>query len=657
MLTTKEKVNTALLASFATLKGLADENKYDNSYQILREFMKYIVTSESLHSFLAVEMKNYLDDYFGFQIPEAVVKTTAKNTNWLRMDNGSFFVDSSQLKVNPIFQEEKNKADAYSENIIIELSEYIKNRTESDSIDKDCLLRELVCFLIDDSLNSSNKYTNYISEFILKNEENYGILKGLDKIREGSVLFIGLSNNISEIGSITKTLNLYLGTEILFSLVGYNGTIHQQFARDFIDQVRVANSGGKRKVKLYYFSEVKREVDEFFASAGEIVKGNKQDLVIKVAMKEIVNGCASVSDVTIKQADFFTRLNREFGIVEDPNDFYYDEDYFTTNLEYVDDEDEESEEDVKRKKEASLRLISHINKLRNGKTYEDELDSEHLIIANSKMTLMISKEQSKKIKEENELDKVCNFAIHLNQITNLLWYKLGSCFSQREYPTSVSALLKARVVLSSRVAKNSYIVFNENQQKYVNGEITEEQLAARILSLRDKPKTPEELRGDDIVDTMDFSPEFLSRYEEEHKNNQKTVKEQQELIKTIQADKEKSLLEKDEELASKNAIIEEKDAQISAVQDTLEYYRRKEQEEEDKKTRRKNIRRFIWSILWKVLIIGGVTAGAIILEKILNISFISIIALVFDIVGVIFTVVIALKKDKEKYLGSNSKKS
>ena len=156
---------------------------------------------------------------------------------------------------------------------------------------------------------------------------------------------------------------------------------------------------------------------------------------------------------------------------------------------------------------------------------------------------------------------------------------------------------------------------------------------------------------------MDFSPEFLSRYEEEHKNNQKTVKEQQELIKTIQADKEKSLLEKDEELASKNAIIEEKDAQISAVQDTLEYYRRKEQEEEDKKTRRKNIRRFIWSILWKVLIIGGVTAGAIILEKILNISFISIISIVFDIVGVIFTVVIALKKDKEKYLGSNSKKS
>ena len=652
MLSTKEKTNTALLASFATLKGLADENKYDNSYQILREFMKYVVNSESLHSFFTVEMKRYLDDYFGFQIPEAVIKSTAKNTKWLRMDNGSFVVNSSDLKVNPVFQAEKNKADEYSENIINSLAEYIKKRIQKDSIDEDCLLKELVCFLIDDSINDSNKYTDYISEFILQNEDNPEILKGLDKIREGSVLFIGLSNNISEIGSISKPLNLYLGTEILFSLVGYNGTIHKQFAQDFIEQVHFANSGGKRKVKLYYFSEVKREIEDFFASAEEIVRGNKQDYVIKVAMKEIVNGCSSTSDVTIKKADFFTRL-KSFSINEDPNDSYYDEEFFTTNLEYVDDEDEESEEDTRRKKEASLRLISHINKLRNGKTYEDELDSEYIIIANSKTTLMISKEQSKKIKEEKGLDKVCNFAIHLNQITNLLWYKLGSGFSQRKYPASVSSLLKARVVLSAKVAKKSLIVFKENQQKYSDGEITEEQLAARILSLRDKPKTPEELRGDDIVDTMDFSPEFLSRYEEEYKNNQKTVKEQQELIKTIRADKEKSLLEKDEELASKDAIIEKKDAQIAAAQNELDEYRRKEQEEKDKKTRRKNVCRFIWSILWKVLIIGGVTAVAIILEKVLNISFISIIALVFDIVGIIITVVIAFKKDKEKYLGNN----
>ena len=33
--------------------------------------------------------------------------------------------------------------------------------------------------------------------------------------------------------SITKPLTLYLGTEILFSLAGYNGEIFHQFACDF----------------------------------------------------------------------------------------------------------------------------------------------------------------------------------------------------------------------------------------------------------------------------------------------------------------------------------------------------------------------------------------------------------------------------------------
>ena len=50
----------------------------------------------------------------------------------------------------------------------------------------------------------------------------------------------------------------------------------------------------------------------------------------------------------------------------------------------------------------------------------------------------------------------------------------------------------------------------------------EEQPAASILSLRDKPKTLEELRGDDIVDTMDFLRNFLV----DTKKNIKTIKKQ-----------------------------------------------------------------------------------------------------------------------------------
>ena len=72
---TLQKTNrTSIMASFATLKSLSDVKKYQSPYQILREFINYIIVSDSLYSFSAVEMKNCLNSHFSFSIPEAVVK-------------------------------------------------------------------------------------------------------------------------------------------------------------------------------------------------------------------------------------------------------------------------------------------------------------------------------------------------------------------------------------------------------------------------------------------------------------------------------------------------------------------------------------------------------------------------------------------------------
>ena len=119
---------------------------------------------------------------------------------------------------------------------------------------------------------------------------------------EDSILHMGLTHNIGETGSITKPLALYLGTEILFSLIGYNGEIFQQFAKDFYDQIRLANSGGQKKITLHYFSEIKKEIEEFFGIAGEIVEGKRPRLRDKPAMKAITDGCSTSSDVAVKQS-------------------------------------------------------------------------------------------------------------------------------------------------------------------------------------------------------------------------------------------------------------------------------------------------------------------------------------------------------------------
>lgn len=368
------KSNTSsTLAAFATLKSLSDERKYRSPYQILGEFLRYIIISNSLYTFSAIEMKNQLNEHFGFSIPEAVIKSSLKNMAGLSLANGIYNVTMTEIGTDSLFQNKKKEADEYSINILHLLSEYIANKTGTAIIEEEVLTHELINFLIKDQTASATKYTELISEFILKNESNQNIQEGLDRIREGSILYLGLSHNINETGSISKPLVLYLGTEILFSFVGYNGEIFQQFANDFFEQIQAANSGGTPKISLRYFSEVKKEVDEFFSTAEEIVDGKRRHCLDKPAMKAITDGCNSSSDVTVKQADFYSKLRISYGIIEDSHKNYYNEISFTSNLESF---DYDSEDDKKKKKEAGLKFISHINKLRDGKHFSSDLESE-----------------------------------------------------------------------------------------------------------------------------------------------------------------------------------------------------------------------------------------------------------------------------------------
>lgn len=79
--------SSSILAALATLKSLSDEKKYQSSYQILGEFIKYIIISTPKYAFSAIEMKDQLYDQFGFSIPEAVVKTSLKRINGVSLSD------------------------------------------------------------------------------------------------------------------------------------------------------------------------------------------------------------------------------------------------------------------------------------------------------------------------------------------------------------------------------------------------------------------------------------------------------------------------------------------------------------------------------------------------------------------------------------------
>ena len=634
-----------ILASFATLKSLSDEKIYQNPYQILKEFIRYIIISDSLYGFTANEMKNRLMEHFGFDIPEVVIKTSIKSMDNVSLSSGVYSVEKENITIDYVFEEKKREAVEYEMYIMDLLIKYISGETGNNVVNKRQLAQDLLFFVTDDYIQISDRNLDLIGKFLLKHEHDKKLQDGLRKIREGSILYIGLASNIYETGSIKKVLVLYMGTEILFSLCGYNGEIFLQFAKDFYKQIKKANLGDKKKIELRYFAVIKKEIEDFFNIASDIVEGKKMLSPDKPAMKIITDGCRSVADVMIKKSDFYYKL-QQYGIKEDSQDNYYEKQFFSTNLES--NEYTEEEKDNK-KKEIALKLISHINKLRKGQSFSSDLEAEHLIITNSKIILSISKEQVDKMKEEKQLEYVCNFAVSLDKITNLLWYKLGNGFSKTSFPSSVNMALKARVVLSSSIAKNIEREFSNSSKQYREGNLTKEQLLCRILVLREKNYLPEDLTGEEIDDVMDFSFDCLNRFEEQVKKTQAELREKNEFIENLQTYNKKKVEEKETTIYSQQKLIKEKTDENIKLKIELEEFKRKEIESEEKKELISNRWKFALNCILKIFVLVVLTWIIVICQNKFELNIPIYVYTIIDIFGLILVFLRDIKQTREKY--------
>ena len=630
---------TSILASFSTMKSLVDAQQYQSPYQILAEFIQYIIIKSNLHSFTAIEMKNRLFEVFGFDIPEAVVRTTVRGLQFVKTENRIYHVNPIELKDNSAFEEMKAVAEANNTDIIDLLIAFAQETDPSSAIWADALTQEFIAYLLDDQQSTAaGKYTDLIGRFILKNESDEKIQSAWTAIREGSILYIGLNHNISETGSLRKPLTLFLGTEVLFSLYGYNGEIYKQLAQDLYDQIKAANVGTKR-ITLRYFSEVKKEIDDFFASAELIVDG-KQLLFDTVAMKAIINGCSTAGDVKVKKADFFHVLQCSYGIMEDDRSSYYENTDDQYNLESL---------SVDPQQYDSIKFISHINKLRKGRIYPYDLDAEYLIVTNSGITLRASREQVERVMKEQAVDSACDYAVSVERLTNILWYKLGNGLGRKEYPNNVNAVLKARMLLASKISQNISKLYMETRAQYRAGVITEDQLASRIITLRKKPITPEELTAETIEDSLDFSLEYLTRYEEEVNRNKEALQEKEHLLQVLSDQKDRVISEKDGALAEKEQLIQAQQDRNAELEAELAEYRRKDKEKEQKRINRKKIVHLAFGIIWKLVVVALLVIIAAWICSKVNAAYTNAVGIVVGLIGAIPVVVSFLKSDLKKY--------
>ena len=625
----------SIMASYATFKELYKSQKYNSPYQILSEFIKYVIVSKSLYNFTSTDIQGHLNSEFGFNPPIAVIRTAMRNISEVTRDHQTYRVGN--LQGNNAFQAYRQQAEEKSKSITDALMHYAEEK-KAVNLDKNKLSQELIAFVLDEE--GDPQYQQVIGSFILTNATNEGITTAISTIREGSILYSGLAFNIAEFGSITQPITFFLDTEILFDIAGLNGVLFKTLADDFLSLIDVANRGGK-VITLKFFSKVEDDIEQFYGRAERIVSG-RGEINFRQAMKNIVDGCKDVSDVSDKKVELFRKLLADHGIRKDDKANYYTDSDSIYNLEGLrlpdfPDTDAQSVE--------GYMFCSHINKLRKGQQTTDYLLSKYLCITDTRRVLDISKAIAEHEKNLSTGERYCDYAVSLSYITNLLWYKLNRGFGSFEFPKNLDVVIKARTILSSYITQGITTTYKEIRAKAAAGELTQEQAAARIVALKEKTTLPENLDAGNIEEALNFTEDHFSQFEETLAQNRrllterdKTIEELSESVKELQGQLSQASMQNDE----KQKRIDELTERVNAIED-------QERTKLKKKKDRGAFIKFLWSIIWKLLLALAVVFAIWGICRILKVDFPTWLGVVLSSVGILLAEMPSFRKSWNEY--------
>lgn len=579
------KEDNRLLASLAVFRELYNAEK--DVYGIISVFLNDLIGLEKLYSFDANEITIKLNDAFEFDIPKAVVETSLSRLKFLEKDHGKYSVTDISKINNKNVQTKQQSIQSNNETIIDNLFKFIEieKKVKLSDLDKEKVSHSFCCFLLD--LNNGDEFIEYITSFILKNEADSEFKNQLNLIREGVILYSGIkyNNNLNDLGTWRTELTIFIDTEILFHIAGFNGELYQNFANDFLSYVKEINQKAQKElIKLRYFEDVKNDIENFFTKARYLFEGNEKPNPNVTAMVSILNGCKTASDILEKKSDFYTLLkfNR---IAEDNYNDYFNPDNHSYNIvsqEIIDKVSEEIDKDA----EPYLKFLNYVSIRRKEANSNNFENIGYLLLSGNSTTLKVA---------WNELMKEDGFvpmATHLSFLTNKFWFKLNKGFGKSSLPKSFDIITKAQIILSKVLNDSVGEKYSELQNEYKSGKLTEDQAKARIIDLRNQVRKPEEIKNDIVTDVLNaITEDSLEKFvqEQSHFKN-KAEKQKEENIKLLDELENKKDIET-QFLKSREDLLIEK----VKLKDTLE--RQKKPLDKKAKKKYKNLKATIAGII------------------------------------------------------------
>jgi len=550
-----------------------------------------------------------LNKKFSFSVKEPVVKTCLRQMGIEHRDR-KWYYNAEDFSINA-WNEAAIEAEKKAKRLIRELMNYIGKSTQCEELeyDENYYAKSFCDYLINSGAIGNDDLRQLYSGFLVSLDEKSELIDVVSQLKEGTIFFEGIRycDNPSEIGARWKgNMQLYLDTEILFALSGYNNDLLRDYSQDLMKGVKEINRNcqKEKRIKLKYFESTKNEINYYFDSAIRIVKHLDVLDPTKEAMSQIVNGCRTKSDVETKRSLLFQNLEK-YGIELD-NENYYREVYSIYNLESQDLEEKYSREwnTPSTYVHASIVQLSNINKIRKGINDSGLENCGAIFVTGTSRTIKLSKTSDFII--EHEVPK----ATSVDFLINYFWIKSNKGFGVGDIPRTLDMIAQSRFILKGMMLEKLEEQFSWAKDKYEHNEITKEAFAKMNYDIRVKIQSVDD--GDiSVEDALDDVAKWDFSSTDELINYQNSVSKEKDakladFSRTIES-QEEALSEMYEENAIKNSLIEEKDTIIEEKNMQLAEKDKRLKAYEEKELRKKNALKLLLKIV--TIIVAILFAG------------------------------------------------
>lgn len=477
------------LASLATFKFFYDKDM--DIYSIISEFIKDTLY-KSKESLELEKVKKYLYDNYNFDIPLSVIKTALnkliQSSNVERLENKYSLISADDIRRFSEIEISNNDFSVTHQKIIESIMSFITKIDSSYNVVKEDLVNDFFKYITNSY--EDTKYKKYIAMFLANDNDSSKVKDLIQQIKDGEILLTGLSYqqdpNEIEIYKLRKNLTIYIDQELLFSSIGYNGELYKEIFNDFLILVNGINNirNNKGKVLLRYFSETKKDIENYFYAAENIVTRSEIDKIRSVknnAMRNILTGAIEKSDIVSKKSNFFKFL-REKNILEDDSETFesiINKNNYQFNI-YT---DEMKDRFLLRGNEENdfsnyTRILSMINLIRKGKS-SGSLENVGAIFLTAKSALLNLSWDP----DVHEKDTDVPLVTTIDFMINRFWFKTQKHITNFK-PRSFDIALQAKLIVNSIINNNFTHLFDRLKNDLNNNKKSENDIKLELIALR-----------------------------------------------------------------------------------------------------------------------------------------------------------------------------